>query len=414
MNQKPSLAGFILTGIRNRPGRNLATVFCLAFIAANIFSAQYLAAGMAGALGVGGSRTGADLLVIPTQYALLVKGNQMGPVSAGTIIRVEPSAMRINRSVMDSIGRVPGVSAMSPQLYVASMTVPTLSPVPVDVYGIDPVTDFTVGPWLQESRKKTLGHGEILVGNAVSGDISSLVAIGTGTYTLTGRLDLTRSAVDHAVFMTLDDAYALAAEPGVLPPSTPPVQPGTVSAILVAVEPGADPALVGARIQQPFSYGYLRVLEQHFALKPVSQAAQGLPAIMNTIAVIVILAALPLIALIAAMAAHERQREIGLLVAMGAKRNLIFFIVMAESLLLAMTGAVIGIGASLGAFMFISGGQYIRIPFLQGFQAPPFLETGMMAALALCIVILIGSLAALWPAWRISRMNPYDAIRSGE
>jgi ABC-type antimicrobial peptide transport system permease subunit len=99
---------------------------------------------------------------------------------------------------------------------------------------------------------------------------------------------------------------------------------------------------------------------------------------------------------------------------MGAKRNLIFFIVMAESLLLAITGAVIGIGASLGAFMFINGGQYIRIPFLQGFQAPPFLETAMMAAPTLCIVILIGSLAALWPAWRISRMNPYEAIRSGE
>jgi ABC-type antimicrobial peptide transport system permease subunit len=64
--------------------------------------------------------------------------------------------------------------------------------------------------------------------------------------------------------------------------------------------------------------------------------------------------------------------------------------------------------------MFINGGQYIRIPFLQGFQAPPVVETGMMAALTLCIVILIGTISALWPAWWISRMNPYDAIRSGE
>ena len=414
MSQKLSLAGFILAGIQNRPGRNIATVFCFAFIAANIFSAQYLVAGIAGTLGDGASRTGADLLVIPTQYALLVKGTQMGPVSAGTIIRVEPSAMRINRSVMDSIGRVPGVAAMSPQLYVASPTISALSPVPVDVYGIDPVTDFAVVPWLQEPRKKTLGPGEILVGNALSGDISSPVTIGTGTYTIAGRLDLTRSAVDHAVFMTLDDAYALAAEPGILPPATPPVQPGTVNAVLVAVEQGADPALVGARIQQPFSYEYLRVLERHFSLKPVSQAARGLPAIMNTIAVIVILAALPLIALIAAMVAHERQREIGLLVAMGAKRNLIFFIIMTESLVLAITGAVIGIGASMGAFLLINSGQYIRISFLQGFQVPPFVETGMMAAVALCIVILIGSIAALSPAYRISRMNPYDAIRDGE
>ncbi len=414
MSRRPLLAGFILAGIRNRPGRNLATVFCFAFIAANIFSAQYLAAGMAGTLSEGVSRTGADLLVVPTPYALQLKGNQMSPVSAGMIIRVEPSTMRINRSVMESIGRVPGVLAMSPQLYVASPTIPALSPEPVEIYGIDPVTDFTIGPWLHDPLKKTLGPQEILIGNAVGGNISSPITIGTGTYTIAGRLDLTRSAVDHAVFMTLDEAYALAAEPGILPPTTPPVQPGTVNAVLVAVEPGADPALVGARIQQPFSYGYLRVLERHFALKPASQAAQGLPAIMNAIAVIVILAALPLIALIAAMAAQERQREIGLLVAMGAKRNLIFFMVLAESLVLAITGAVIGIGAGLGAFLLINDGRLIRLSFLQGFQAPSFAGTCSMAAVALCIVILIGSIAALWPAWRISRMNPYDAIRSGE
>jgi hypothetical protein len=36
---------------------------------------------------------------------------------------------------------------------------------------------------------------------------------------------------------------------------------------------------------------------------------------------VVVLASFPLIALIAAMVAHERQREIGLLMAMGAKRN---------------------------------------------------------------------------------------------
>jgi ABC-type antimicrobial peptide transport system permease subunit len=35
----------------------------------------------------------------------------------------------------------------------------------------------------------------------------------------------------------------------------------------------------------------------------------------------------------------------------------------------------------------------------------------MMAATALGIVILAGSIAALWPAYRSSRMNPYDAIR---
>jgi putative ABC transport system permease protein len=414
MKPRPSLLGYILAGIRHRPGRNLATIFCFAFIAATIFSTQYLVAGTAATLGGGVSRMGADLLVIPSEYATLVRGFQMGPVSAGTIIRVEPSSMRINSSIMDKIGVVPDVSAMSPQVFVATLSVPTLSTSPVDVYGIDPVTDFTVRPWLQKPLKKTLGHGEILAGNALAGDSSLPFTIGTGTYTIAGRLDQTRSAVDQTVFMTLDDAYALAAEPGVLPPAAPPVLPGSVNAVLVQAEPGADPALVGARVQQPFSYSYLKVLERHFALKPASQAVEGLPGILNAIAVIVILAALPLIAVIAAMVAHERQREIGLLVAMGAKRNLVFFLVMSESLVLAVAGGIAGVGAGLGIFFLLLAGLFIQVPFLQAFQVPPVAETGVMAATALGIVILVGTISSIWPAYRSSRINPYDAIRSGE
>jgi putative ABC transport system permease protein len=404
MNRKNSLPRFIAAGLLHKPGRNLATAFCFAFIAATIFSAQFLVAGTAGTIDEGVSRMGADMLVIPSQYALLIRGTQMGPVTAGTIIRVEPSSLRINTSLMDAIRNVPDVATMSPQVYVAGLSVPALSSAPVDIYGIDPVTDFTVTPWLTEPSSKPLGHGEIIVGSEVAGEGSVPVGIGVNTYTIAGRLDPTQSAVDHSVFMTLDDAYALAAEPGVLPPSSPPVLPGTANAILVKAVPGTDPSMVGARIQQPFPSTYLKVLERQTTLKPASKAAQGLPTLLNTISLVVILAAFPLIALVAAMAAHERRREIGLLLSMGARQRLIAGIVIAESLILAMAGGAAGVGASLAAFFLVSSGG--SIPFLQGFQVPPAAGTGMMAVIAFFIVILIAGLASLWPAYRSSRMNP--------
>jgi putative ABC transport system permease protein len=172
--------------------------------------------------------------------------------------------------------------------------------------------------------------------------------------------------------------------------------------------------MAGARVQQPFSYSYLNVMERSFALKPASEAIGGLPGILNAIAAIVTLAALPLVALIAAMVAHERRREIGLLVAMGAKRNQVFFLVMAEALAIAAAGGIAGVAASLGTFFLLISGRFIQVPFLQEFQVPPLAETVAMAAVALGIVILAGSIASLWPAYRSSRMNPYDAIRSGE
>jgi ABC-type antimicrobial peptide transport system permease subunit len=42
---------------------------------------------------------------------------------------------------------------------------------------------------------------------------------------------------------------------------------------------------------------------------------------------------------------------------------------------------------------------------------PSMMEIGAMAGLAVLIVIIIGSIASLWPAYRSSRMSPYEAIR---
>jgi ABC-type antimicrobial peptide transport system permease subunit len=42
---------------------------------------------------------------------------------------------------------------------------------------------------------------------------------------------------------------------------------------------------------------------------------------------------------------------------------------------------------------------------------PPLMEIGSMAGLALLVVIVIGSVASLWPAYQSSKMNPYDTIR---
>jgi ABC-type antimicrobial peptide transport system permease subunit len=42
---------------------------------------------------------------------------------------------------------------------------------------------------------------------------------------------------------------------------------------------------------------------------------------------------------------------------------------------------------------------------------PPLMEISSMAGLAFLVVIVIGSVASLWPAYQSSLMNPYDAIR---
>jgi putative ABC transport system permease protein len=413
MRERMQYTTFLVAGIRNKPGRNLAALFCFGFIAANIFSGQFLIAGASGGLDRGLSRMGADQLVVPSQYMVFLRGS--GPNNTVAIIMAEPSNYRIKASIMDKLGGVQGVSAMSPQLYVSTLNLPELSPVPVNIHGIDPETDFTISPWLQRPLDNPLKPGEVIIGHGVAGDVSTRITLGDRAYTIAGRLDPTQSSMDHTIFLRLDDAYALAAVKGIVSPSAPQISPGDVNAVLIRDSPGEDQEDVGARIKRLFAtfpeYRYMSVIGKHFTLDPVVRDVQALPGILSSISAFVVIITLPLIALIAAMVAHERQREIGLLKAMGAKRNTVFFFVIAESLVLAAAGGLAGVGVSLLALSLLEAQGILNSALQVSFRMPAPVEIGSMAGLAFLVVITLGSLSSLWPAYQSSMMNPYDAIR---
>ena len=414
MKQKMSYLMFIQASIRNKTGRNLATVFCFAFIAVNIFSGQLLMAGAEAGVNRGISRMGADQIVVPAQYLVFLRGS--GQNSTMTIVRAEASTYRINATVMNTVGKVAGVSQMSPQLYVSTLNIPKISSTPVDLFGIDPVTDFTIQPWLRHPLKKPLGQGEIIVGNDIKGDVDSRISFFGHSYTIAGRLDPTQSSADRTMFLRLDDAYVLAAADGVIPVSAPRITSGDINAVLVRDLPGEDPGLVFTWIKQNLSYSYpstyISVIGRHFALEPVTENIQNIPLLLNSISAFVVIAALPLIALIAAMVAHERQREIGLLMSMGAKRNAIFFLIISESVILAAVGGVIGVTASIIVFSLMNSRGVLNSALQVTFSMPAIAEIIIMGGIALAVVILMGSISSLWPAYRSSTMNPYEAIRS--
>ena len=98
---------------------------------------------------------------------------------------------------------------------------------------------------------------------------------------------------------------------------------------------------------------------------------------------------------------------------MGAKRSVIFSLVIVESLVLAAIGGIAGVGASLAVFFLLNAQGFLSSALQVSFRMPSAAGIGMITAVTLIIVITIGSIASLWPAYRSSMMNPYDAIRGG-
>ena len=117
---------------------------------------------------------------------------------------------------------------------------------------------------------------------------------------------------------------------------------------------------------------------------------------MTMISGIVVLASFPLIALIAAMVAHEPQLDIGLPMSMDAKKGVIFFFVISESLVLAAIGETAGVGTDFSIFSVLNRLGILNIALHVFFLAlPGLVEILGMAGIALFMVIAIGSVLSL-------------------
>jgi len=119
------------------------------------------------------------------------------------------------------------------------------------------------------------------------------------------------------------------------------------------------------------------------------------------------------------MAVFERTREIGLMLALGMKPRSILGQIVIESMLLLTIGLAIGNLLSIAAILPLQGGIDISI-VAEGMEMmgassvlyPRLYMSDMI--LANVVVLLLGFLASLSPAWRASRYEPVEAITKVE
>ncbi|WP_327688302.1 ABC transporter permease [Streptomyces tubercidicus] len=105
-----------------------------------------------------------------------------------------------------------------------------------------------------------------------------------------------------------------------------------------------------------------------------------------------------------AMSVFERTREIGMLRAIGLARSGIKQMVRLESVVIALFGA--GLGIAVGVFLSWATGNLVS----QGLPAYELLLPWGRLALFVLIALVVGMLAALWPARRAARLNMLEAI----
>ncbi|OPY33708.1 MAG: outer membrane-specific lipoprotein transporter subunit LolE [Methanomassiliicoccales archaeon PtaU1.Bin124] len=384
----------ILRGAKRRRFRNLAVMLCFAFIAGSLLVTGMLMAGAQSAVRTGSERLGPDMIAVP-----------MDPTatSNGVFLICQPSDLYLPSSTYDEVLGTPGVTQAAMQAYVGT---DQAWPRPLIVIAYEPSQDFTIRSLLASYLGRSLLDNEVLLGDSVYGSIGDTVSIFGQAFTVAGRLDPTSASADGSAFITMDAAERLVND-GVAGLS---MQPGQISAVLIKADRsvGTDTVLHYVSAQNPNVLVFPLNNQGQGISDQLSLASQGLYLTVT----VVILVSLPLILLISAMSVNERRREIGLMRSMGASQKDMFKMFFAEGIYLAAAGALAGAAAATIS-LFLFQGTFSRLLQTE-LVSPSMLDMTMQFLFAVLVAMLLAGTAALWPALKASRMDPYDAIRSGQ
>jgi ABC-type antimicrobial peptide transport system permease subunit len=104
------------------------------------------------------------------------------------------------------------------------------------------------------------------------------------------------------------------------------------------------------------------------------------------------------------MSVMERTREIGVLRAVGWSRRRILWMILMESVSVSLAGGAIGLSAGYALIYSISRSTTL-LGLNVGNITPELLQQ------AIVVVILLGLIGGLYPAWRASQLTPVEALR---
>lgn len=395
-----SIFGLALRNIRGSSFRSLVVFLCVMGVAGFLVSTTLIIRGAEHSLNVGIQRLGADIVVVP-------EGAQAKVETA--LLMGKPTDVWMPKQKLDDIARVQNVGAVSPQIYLKSLYGAACCAVwEMFLVVYDPETDFTIRPWLERELGRGLRKGEVIGGSHIfvpPGE--KYIRLYGYDLTLKGNLGATGTGLDQTLFFTQETAQDMARAS--LTSAEVPLKllPDSISAVMVKVVPGADRHKVALTVLQdvlgvvpmesPSLFGEFR--------KQMTGLLWGFVAILS---VFWVLAAV-LIGLVFSMAANERSREIAVLRALGATPLFVFRAVLSEAMLVSLGAGLLGV--ILAAFS-----VYLFQDFITSSLGMPFLFPGLTSFLLLvaggvAFALATVTLAAFFPALRVSRQEAAIAMR---
>ena len=397
------LGNLALQNLGRRKSRTLLLLAAVAVCSGAIFTGAVLMRSIETSMAVGFTRLGADMLVIPAGTLTNI---------TAALLTAEPTDLTLDASDLPRLERLKGVRKAAPQLIFRTDASGYGRGELIDLIAFDPRRDITVQPWLEQHLDRPLREGDVIVGGRREEPLGSELLLFGRPLTVYGKLGKTAVGTHERglfiTFATLDELRDIMRQ---ICGTKAPLEPNKLSGVLLELAPGATTQQV--RFAALANFPDIKVVAGESMLTSIRQ---GLAALLNGVLglmVIMFVSTALMVSVLFSAIITERRRELGLLKAIGARSGQIIGMLLTEAALATALGGVMGcvLGVLLMRIYEHSLVYYLDrmgIPFVWLNTT----TTGLIALACILLASLIGIAGALYPAWRASRQEPYDLIRS--
>ncbi len=384
----------IVRDLRGTRFRTAAVIVSVAVLVSLIFSTSVFEVGSRKASQVGAEKFGADAMVLAPLTPLTFSYE----TATSPIFVVDRAQGYVNASLVRVLQGLPGVETASPQLFVGNVNGSTPGSADILV-GFDPSSDFVIRAWYNGSTSG-LADGQAIAGADAAVSPGDRVGFGGSTLQVIGVLRPTNSSLDRTVLVSIQTAYSLA----------PSGASGKASAVMVKVS--ADSSVTTVEAEVKYWVGNFRLVEASGLVNRVRVDTSGLASYELLAEITMGVSVFVLMGLVFSMTTNERGRQLGMMRSLGAERRFIFINVLKEAGILAVIGGLLGL--VLGEAVVYFGKEFLVATFNTSLISPDFPDYLLLTLRSLILGVATGTAASVLPAYRVTKRDPYEAIRKGE
>jgi len=380
-----------------RRGRTLLTVLGVAIAISVLFSLLALNAGYEKELNREMNSMGAHLLAVP-------KGCPYE--AASLIIHGGVIPKYLSARDLKNVSSIPDVELATPMLMHQFMKKDekTGKSTPHIIYGINMAEMLRLKPWWKvegryfadnETRVMLVGRDLAEKENLSVGQVLP-VGPEKEDFVIVGILDRTGDQDDQFHFFPLAEAQRVFGKEG------------KITTIAVKVRDVSQISLVSEEMEKIPDIQVVTMTQVMGTIMNLAGSARSL--LLTVIVVALIISAFGIINTLL-MSVNERTREFGMMKAIGASGTDIGKMVLLETIVITISGGMLGTVAALAGSRVIESFVKGMLPYSPRGSFISF--SPELVAFALAFSVILGLVCGIYPAFISSRLTPMEAIRSG-